>query len=45
MQQDLLLMEYERGETVYGINTGFGALVKERISVEDLADLQTNLIR
>ena len=35
----------ERGETVYGINTGFGALVKERISVEDLADLQTNLIR
>ena len=35
----------ERGETVYGINTGFGALVRERISVEDLAQLQTNLIR
>lgn len=35
----------ERGETVYGINTGFGALVKETISVDDLAALQRNLIR
>ena len=35
----------ERGETVYGINTGFGALVHERISPEDLAQLQTNLVR
>ena len=35
----------ERGETVYGINTGFGALVDQRISPEDLAQLQTNLIR
>ena len=35
----------ERGETVYGINTGFGALVKERISSEDLAELQRNLVR
>ena len=33
------------GETVYGINTGFGALVHERISNEDLAALQLNLIR
>ena len=33
------------GETVYGINTGFGALVHERISNEDLAALQINLIR
>ena len=33
------------GETVYGINTGFGALVHERISVDDLAQLQLNLIR
>jgi len=33
------------GETVYGINTGFGALVRERISSEDLAQLQVNLIR
>ena len=35
----------ERGETVYGINTGFGALVSESISPEDLAELQVNLIR
>jgi len=34
-----------RGETVYGINTGFGALVHERISPDDLAQLQTNLVR
>lgn len=33
------------GETVYGINTGFGALVHERISADDLAQLQLNLIR
>ena len=35
----------DRGETVYGINTGFGALVSESISPEDLAELQVNLIR
>ena len=35
----------ERGETVYGINTGFGALVDQRISPQDLSQLQTNLIR
>lgn len=35
----------ERGETVYGINTGFGALVSETISPTDLAALQVNLIR
>ena len=34
-----------RGETVYGINTGFGALVHQRISPDDLAQLQTNLVR
>lgn len=34
-----------QGETVYGINTGFGALVHQRISPEDIAQLQTNLIR
>jgi histidine ammonia-lyase len=34
-----------QGETVYGINTGFGALVHQRISPDDIAQLQTNLIR
>ena len=35
----------ESGETVYGINTGFGALVSESISADDLGELQVNLIR
>ena len=32
------------GETVYGINTGFGILANTRIPEERLAELQTNLI-
>ena len=32
------------GETVYGINTGFGLLAQERIPGERLAELQRNLI-
>jgi histidine ammonia-lyase len=32
------------GETVYGINTGFGLLANTRIPDERLAELQTNLI-
>jgi len=32
-------------EAVYGINTGFGALVSERISNDDLEQLQINLVR
>ena len=35
----------ESGKTIYGINTGFGALVNENISHGDLAQLQINLIR
>ena len=35
----------ESGEIVYGINTGFGALVNQTISSEDLQQLQNNLIR
>ncbi|HKF50018.1 MAG TPA: histidine ammonia-lyase [Terracidiphilus sp.] len=33
------------GQTVYGVNTGFGKLSDVRISDEDLAQLQTNLVR
>ncbi|MBL8758360.1 MAG: histidine ammonia-lyase [Phycisphaerae bacterium] len=33
------------GSALYGINTGFGSLSKQRISDADLADLQRNLIR
>jgi histidine ammonia-lyase len=32
------------GETVYGINTGFGSLANTRIPADRLAELQTNLI-
>ncbi|PSQ27672.1 histidine ammonia-lyase [Halobacteriales archaeon QS_9_68_17] len=32
-------------ETVYGINTGFGELVDQRIPPEDVERLQTNLVR
>ncbi len=35
----------ERGEPVYGINTGFGALSNKFIEKEDLSQLQYNLIR
>ncbi len=35
----------ERGETVYGVNTGFGELATVRIADEDLGRLQSNLIR
>jgi histidine ammonia-lyase len=35
----------DSGEIVYGINTGFGALVNQTISNEDLHQLQNNLIR
>ena len=34
-----------RGETAYGINTGFGKLAEMRIPVEELAELQRNLVR
>ena len=32
------------GETVYGVNTGFGSLANTRIPADRLAELQTNLI-
>ena len=35
----------ESGDTVYGLNTGFGLLASNRISREDLDQLQVNLIR
>ncbi|WP_128476754.1 histidine ammonia-lyase [Halorussus pelagicus] len=35
----------ESGEAVYGVNTGFGELVDERIPREDIEQLQLNLVR
>jgi len=33
------------GETIYGVNTGFGALSDTRVATEDLGKLQDNLLR
>jgi histidine ammonia-lyase len=33
------------GEQVYGVNTGFGQLAQVRISIDELAHLQENLVR
>lgn len=41
---DALTNILESGQTVYGINTGFGLLATKRISPEDLDQLQTNLV-
>ncbi|MFB6284651.1 MAG: histidine ammonia-lyase [Halobacteria archaeon] len=35
----------ESGETVYGLNTGFGELVDQRIEKQEIEDLQLNLVR
>jgi histidine ammonia-lyase len=35
----------ERGETVYGVNTGFGKLADVKVPGNCLAQLQTNLVR
>lgn len=35
----------ERKDTVYGVNTGFGSLCKTKISPEDTAKLQYNILR
>lgn len=43
--RDYVLKVVEKGEPVYGINTGFGALASKHISKDKLADLQLNLIR
>ncbi len=33
------------GDSIYGLNTGFGLLAKKQISDDDLAQLQLNLVR
>lgn len=35
----------ESGDAIYGVNTGFGALKDVRVSADDLAQLQVNLVR
>ena len=45
LARETVLGIINRGETAYGINTGFGSLSKVSISSENLQQLQTNLIR
>lgn len=35
----------ERGEVIYGLNTGFGSLSRKRVEAAGIRDLQRNLIR
>ncbi|HMQ10149.1 MAG TPA: histidine ammonia-lyase [Oligoflexia bacterium] len=43
--RDFVLECVKKGEPVYGINTGFGALSSVNIAAKDTAELQVNLIR
>ena len=43
--RDFVFKIVEKGEPVYGINTGFGALSNKHIEKKDLVQLQINLIR
>jgi histidine ammonia-lyase len=40
-----LIADLEEGRTIYGVNTGFGALSETRIPAERAAELQRNLLR
>ena len=40
-----LLAKINTGETIYGVNTGFGNLSKIKIDLKDQKDLQLNLVR
>lgn len=41
----VLLAFLQSGEAIYGVNTGFGALSRVRISPAELSQLQLNLVR
>lgn len=43
--KEVVLNIVKKGDPVYGINTGFGALASRQISTENLEELQYNLIR
>lgn len=43
--RDALLMAVERGDAIYGVNTGFGKLASTRIEAAALGTLQVRLLR
>ena len=42
---ELIIEVLASGDQVYGVNTGFGQLAQVRVSDDDLAQLQVNLVR
>lgn len=42
---DAIALAGDAAPSVYGINTGFGALAETRISASDVRELQLNLVR
>lgn len=42
---DFLQKEMKKGESIYGVNTGFGLLSNVKIPLKDLSKLQVNLLR
>lgn len=42
---DIVSKVMQEGKTVYGVNTGFGALAHVRIDPDKLAELQLNIVR
>src|SRR5205823_8882951 len=40
-----LVERLERGDTIYGVNTGFGKLASQRIGTNEVLALQENLLR
>lgn len=43
--RDALDRALQNKQTIYGVNTGFGALSEERIDADSIAQLQVNLLR
>lgn len=43
--RDYIMSRVEKGEVIYGVNTGFGAFSSVSISPEQIVQLQKNLIR
>lgn len=43
--RDALLRQVRGGARIYGVNTGFGVLARERVSEADAAALQENILR
>lgn len=43
--REVVEQSLERGEAIYGVNTGFGSLARQRIAPDEVREVQRNLIR